>query len=143
MAVSIIALVLSVLSLGWQAWTWLRAGPVVSVAVAQSLPVYRNSAGEWHTTVTATNKGRSAVTVSSWGFALPNGRTLYTANPAPWSEKLPHRLEPQSSANWHVDTDEIKQACSEHAVRYQDLRAWVSLGNGTKSHSRKTGIGLK
>ena len=44
----IAALVLGVLSLGWQIWTWRHMGSVVHVTANQSLPVYRGQVGAPH-----------------------------------------------------------------------------------------------
>jgi hypothetical protein len=38
--ISIIALVLSGVSLGWQVWSWRRSGAVVAVTALHSFPVY-------------------------------------------------------------------------------------------------------
>lgn len=143
MALSIIALVLSVVALAWQAWTWLRSGPVIKVTVSQTLPLYPNHAGDWHTSVAAVNSGRAATTITSFGFETADGRTLYTSSPAAWSDRLPHRLEPHSSASRHAPTDELTQTCADNSTQYQQLRAWVAGGSGKKVYARTRGIKLQ
>ena len=58
-----VAVVLSVVSLGWQVWTWRRSGAVVRVTARQSFPVYGSVAGDWQIDVTACNVGRGPVQV--------------------------------------------------------------------------------
>jgi hypothetical protein len=42
-----------------------------------------------------------------------------------------------------VPTDEIKSQCAEIGIRYQDLRAVVSLGTGVTVKAGARGIGLE
>jgi hypothetical protein len=141
--VSLVALGLSVVSIGWQAWTWRRSGAVVKVTASQSFPVFGSDVGDPHVSVTATNKGRSPVTVNSWGFETPTGNKIFVTQPLSWSTPLEHRLEPGTEASWYAVTEEIVNTCRDNGVRYQDLRAWVRLGTGRRVYSRKRGIGWK
>jgi hypothetical protein len=141
---SIIAIVLSVAAFGFQVRTWRQSGPVVDVTAFQSLPVGPGTAGEWHLAITAINKGRSPVTVKTFGLKLPDRRHMAIMQWAPFSASLPHRLEPGSDATWYIDTDAIKESCAAEGVRHQDLTAFVSLGDGRTIDARRgSGIGLK
>lgn len=141
--VSIVAIAMSSVTLSWQVWSWRQSGPVIGVTANQALPTYDHGAGDWHIQVTARNTGRAPVQVASWAFALPNDRSIIVQRPASWSTPLPHALPNGSSASWYVPTDEIKRQCAEIGVRYQDLRAVVSLGTGVTVKARARGIGLK
>jgi hypothetical protein len=87
--------------------------PVVKVRTNQSLPTYDVHAGEWHTTVAASNHGRAAATVKAWTLKFPDGRSLLIRSTS-WSDDLPLRLDAQASGSWHVPTSQIEQACKEH-----------------------------
>jgi hypothetical protein len=138
--ISIAALVLSIVSLSWQIWSWTRSGPVLQVSVTHSLPTYGpGGVGDWHTTVTAVNIGRSPVTVTSWGFETPDGGSIILTRPVNWSDPLPFRIESHASGSWHIPQDEIRSACQENGVRHQDIRAWVSSASG-RVYARKRGI---
>src|SRR5579862_7627185 len=95
---SIAALVLAVASLGWQMLTWRQGGAVVTVTATQAMPTYGHGpdtqVGDPHVNVNAANKGRSPVTVKTWGLRFPDGRTIAIMEPLTWSTPLPHRLEP-------------------------------------------------
>jgi hypothetical protein len=92
--IAIAALVLSVLSLGWQIWTWRHAGALVHVTANQSLPVYRGEVGTPHVQIAATNKGRGPTTVTSWGLRMPDGNDMTVLYQLPWSSPLPFAIPP-------------------------------------------------
>jgi hypothetical protein len=121
--ISIAALILSAVSLSWQVYSWKRTGPVLKVSVSHSAPTYgpRNDVvGDWHTTVTAVNGGRTAATVTSWGFEMPDGRTLVPTEHLSWADPLPGRIEPHAKASWHIRKAELVAACEDFGVRHQD-----------------------
>ena len=91
---SITAIIVSGASIGWQMLTWHRSGPVVTVTARQTMPTYGDRVGDPHVQITAANKGRSPVTVQSWGLKLPDDRHLAILERAPWSAGCPYRLEP-------------------------------------------------
>lgn len=133
---SIVAIVLSVASFGWQVHTWYQSGAVVEVTALQSLPVYGpRGAGDWHVSITAINKGRSPVTVKMAGLKLPDGRQMAIMEYSPWSAGFSHRLEPGADASWYVDTDVIKRSCAGEGVRHQDMIAYVTLALATGGRS--------
>jgi hypothetical protein len=142
-AIACAAFVIGGISLAWQIISWRRSGPVVVVDAHQSFPVFAGDRpGDLHTQVTARNRGRAAVTVTSWGFSLPTGENAFW-NATRWSTSLPHRLEPHSEASWFVDTDSIKFGAAQNGVAYQSLRAYVTLANGKCVNAKRRGIGLQ
>jgi len=54
---------------------------------------------------------------------------------------LPHRLEPGADASWYAPTEAITGACEQVNVRYQDLIAYVDLGDGRTVNAQSPGIG--
>jgi hypothetical protein len=81
------------------------------------------------------------VTVKSWGLRLSDGRIMAVLEHANWSAPLPHRLEPGADASWFIETKVVTDAAEHYGVRYQDLIAYVSLGDGRTIDARKAGIG--
>jgi len=84
-SLSIIAIVMSAASLGWQVITWQKGGPVVDVTVSTSMPTYGDRVGDPHVTVTAMYTGRSPVTVNGWGLRCPDGQNMVMINNLAWS----------------------------------------------------------
>jgi len=138
---SISAIVISLASFGWQVITWRQSGPVVAVTATTALPTYGAQLGEPHVDVTATNRGRAPVTVKAWGLKFPDDRSMFITEQAPFSASLPHRLEPGADASWYVETRAIRDSCQADGVRYQDLIAYVRLGDGSTVEAREPGIG--
>ncbi|MGH3220238.1 MAG: hypothetical protein ACRDPY_16300 [Streptosporangiaceae bacterium] len=138
---SITAIVISSAALGWQVLTWRRSGAVVSVTATQAIPTFGDNLGDPHVNVTASNKGRSPVTITSLGFKLRDDRHLAVMKWTPWSASLPHRLEPGAAASWYVPTNAITESTAHNGIRYQDLIAYVSLGDGRTIKAPKRGIG--
>lgn len=66
LAVALTGLLLSLVSLGWQIWSWYSSGPRVRVSTSNAYPVFGHQIGDHYVVVTATNRGRSAVTLTSW-----------------------------------------------------------------------------
>jgi hypothetical protein len=53
-------------------------------------------------------------------------------SPLPWSTRLPHRLESETSADFHVEADEVRRACVEQGVRVGQLRPYITLATGKR-----------
>jgi len=141
--ISIVALVVSAASLAWQVASWKRSGPVVKVTAAQLLPVFDHGPGDWHIAVTARNSGRAPVTVTGWGLRFPDGQTYTMLVNLPWSTPLDHRLDAGTEGSWMIATEDVKRECAARGIRYQDLTAFVRLGNGRTVDARERGIGLE
>jgi len=63
LVIAIIGAVTGLGSLAWQVVTWGQGGPVVAVTARQSFPAFGAHLGDPHMSVTASNSGRSPVTV--------------------------------------------------------------------------------
>jgi hypothetical protein len=116
--IAIGAVLLSVISLAWQAWTWRHSGAIVQVTARLSMPVFDHGPGGPWTCVTATNKGRGPTTVASWGFETPNGSNIVVPRALPGPSPLPF-LIPAGGAqgDWFAETDGLRATC------YQDVAA--------------------
>ena len=138
----IIGAITGVAALAWQVITWRQSGAVVAVTARQAFPAYGDHVGEPHVNVSARNSGRSPVTVNGWGLRLPDGGTMVSSNPVPWSSPVPHRLEPGADGSWFLPTHEIARFCAEHGVRQQDMIAFVNLADGRTISAKERGIGM-
>lgn len=132
---SLIAILLSVVSLTWQIVAhWLNGHRVV-VTMGSAIPLSPGDRTPDCVTITASNRGRVAVTVTSVAVDVGDGRTVPVSM---WlieemSDRLPIRLEPGSSATWAYPYDVDDRIVSAHPVR----RAIVGLGTGRHVRSRR------
>jgi hypothetical protein len=138
----IVGSITGVLGLGWSVIIWRRSGPLVKVTVKQAFPTYGDHLGEPLICVTAHNSGRAPVTVSSWGLRLSDGQTMMITESFPLSSALPYRLEEGASGSWYTDTLRVVETCRAHGVDYDDLIAYVDLGNGQSVDAKRKGIQL-
>jgi hypothetical protein len=136
-----LALVLSVVALGWQAWSWFRSGPVLRVVVAGVTILEPSLVGdpppEQYVQITVANKGRVAVTVRSFGIALPNKGNLYAPQQPRFADDLPARIEPHASASFYMLAEEVLQYSAKNGVPLSRMRPWVETAAGRKVYSRK------
>lgn len=135
LVISVLALVLSVASLTWQIATHHLNGDRVVVQLGTSIPVGAAGFLPNCRSITARNRGRTAVTVTSVAVDVGNGKTAQIGAQlvGALSDPLPHRLEPGASASWAypitVD-DEIRR-------NYRRVRALVCLGTGRTIYSKR------
>lgn len=107
--IATIALVLSVASLSWQAWSWWRSGPIIKVTGASDSPIFEGQQSDlgYHY-IQAENTGRAAATIEAFGVILPSGlkpvRHRQDDLEAVEPRMLPLRLEPRTSARWYFTT---------------------------------------
>lgn len=140
-SLSIIAIILSIVSLGWQSWTWRRHGEVVTIS--RGMTVVTGPAGlVGAAQVTAANTGHREVTVTEWGYELPNGDRIVPASTLPGSADLPHLLVPNSHGSWLMPSDDLLARCWEVGARHHQLRAYARLSNGRTIRAGSYGIGL-
>ncbi|QKW44271.1 hypothetical protein [Streptomyces microflavus] len=104
--VSSIALVFSVASLSWQAWSWWWSGPIIKITGASDSPIFQGQQSDlgYHY-IQVVNTGRAAATIEAFGVILPSGlkpiRYMQDDLEAVEPRALPYRLEPHSSARWY------------------------------------------
>ncbi|GAB2731733.1 hypothetical protein [Streptomyces bullii] len=139
--ISIGALLVSVIALVWQFISWLRTGPVIQVRTHYAIPVI---GGEMSTeeflAVSATNRGRSPATITSWGLLLPGGATTAADSaPLPGVEALPFRIDPYAETSWYIANHEVERICHVRGCRRSDIRPFVIVsGQGRKTGKRLT-----
>lgn len=122
---SILAVVLSAVSIAWQAWSWRRSGPVLRVTTAASVAAVSDDHVEHFVSVSVANTGRAAATVEGWGFRLPNGMDYVVLRPPPFSAQVPMRVEPHASATFLVGADELRHHIIKAGVAFKDVRPFV------------------
>ena len=162
LVIAIVGLVLSVVSLGWQAATFRFSGPRVRVTLSEGLrgplgamiasPSVYTEAGrhvvesqgytEPLLAIGVTNAGRMAVTIDRWTLRFGNKAAFQ--NPTdPRNPPLPYRLDAHSSATWYADLEPLRllQATfSDQSVKAGRIIASVDLGNGTTVKSKTSVI---
>jgi hypothetical protein len=138
-AIALVALALSLISLGWQAWTWARGGPILKVEVSNAVTDVGLFTGEpeHFVCVTAINTGGSALTVDTWGIELPDGRSIFATRPDDFSGPPKARLEPGESVDYYIHADDVRGHASLNRVRFDDMRPWVRTAAGVKRYSKK------
>jgi len=138
LAVSIAALVLSILSLTWQAWTWRNNGPVLRVEVNNSFTdALIPGEPEHYVCVQVINTGRAAASVTGWGVEMPGGGNLVVLQPPYFSTKIPVRLEPHARADFYVGADELRQRAAERGVALKRMKPWAQSATGKKVYSKR------
>jgi hypothetical protein len=85
--------------------------------------------------VSATNRGRSPATITSWGLLLPGGLTTAAeSSPLPGVEALPFRIDPYAETSWYIADDEVDRICQTRGFRRADIRPFVTVsGQGRKT----------
>lgn len=137
-AIALVALGLSVVSLGWQAWTWKNNGPVVKIKVTNAITDAVTGEPEHYVNLEAFNTGRAATSITGWGIAMPDGGNVYVTRPLPISKSLPCRLEPHSKAAFFIEGDELRRVHHERNIPFDKMRPWVDLGSGKRILSKKS-----
>ncbi|MCX4908049.1 hypothetical protein [Streptomyces sp. NBC_00878] len=138
--ISICALTVSAVSLGWQVVSWLRTGPVIKVKGHSAMPYVGGVVGDHHLSVTAVNEGRAAATITGWGLLLPNSMTIVVQSARlPGVHDLPHRLESHAEASWYILHDELDRACQQQGVAISQVRPFVDVAGQGKVLGKRLG----
>lgn len=133
---ALLALVVSVISVSWQVWTWRYGGPVVKVTTSLGFTI--DDPGLEFIVITVSNAGRSPVTVTGYGLALPDkGGNFVPVRPLPITPRLPHRLEAGADASFHLLRDEVRGTVAKNCGGTADLRAFATLGTGQTARAKK------
>lgn len=121
---------------GWVGRTGLITGPLTA-SLRQPDP----RMPEPVLAVRTRNLGRLPVVVENWYVKMGQislGLVTHAANPA-----IPTTLSPGGAATWVVPLTEViaaAQAASGAGVRFEELRATVSLGTGKSRRSRRAAV---
>ncbi|MEU4237930.1 hypothetical protein [Actinoplanes sp. NPDC026619] len=137
---SVVAIVMSTITLTWQIVSWRRTGAVVKVVAKQGFVPGLNGT---FVVIEASNSGRTAVTVTGYGLRSPDGNNLIQLDRVQLSAEIPHRLEAGAEASWLMPMGNVQGTCAEQGIRHQDLVGWVRLGSGGTVMAKRRGVGLK
>jgi hypothetical protein len=164
-----LALVLSVISLLWQARTWRSSGPVIRVDFQNAddsifihgepteAQIQHNRAQDrWrrHYFVVVRNRGRAPATVETIRMGIPQSASVDLVKyiVAKRSDKRPPlRIQSASAARWLIPLGPVVQGLREEldlrpfieqVQSLNVLRAWVTLGNGDEILSPPLSPGL-
>lgn len=135
LVLAVVALVLSVASLVWQIASHVLSGDRVVVSEGTSIPVGGMDYLPRCHSITAANRGRTAITVTSIALDVGGNRHAQVAmHLVPeLSSSLPARLDPGDSATWafplSVDA-EVRRA-------HPDARAIVQLATGRARRAKR------
>lgn len=106
----------------WQIFTWRRLGHRVKVTSGYSIMIYGDQPGnDDQVCVTARNDGTSAVTVTGWGIRVANKENAQVFKPFPASDKVPHRREPGSEANFYFPVGELRDYNDRTQLAYSRM----------------------
>jgi hypothetical protein len=160
--VAVVALALSAASLTWQLALYalsgsrprvelligatdgfgIVSGPAGSEFAPQDLNLYTSQGfSEPLAGVRVRNRGRLAVSVTSWGIGVGGGFTVslpgYAINrDAP----IPYRLEPGAQASWYLPLSDVLAAMRAAAGQPYSLRAQASLGDGREIRGHRVSL---
>lgn len=142
--IAVIGALTGIASLWWQILTRRRGAHNVRVTVTSSLPVPAyGDVADWQVCVSPANIGAGPVSITGWGLEMPNKRgSLVQTKYSPFSDRLPHVLQPGTSLNLFWPQGEVRQAISTHApdLAAANLRAFVRLGTGETVYAKKAGV---
>lgn len=132
-ALSIGAILLSLASLGWQAFTWTRSGP--RPAIEGTLTLARGEHAELK--ITVSNKGRAACQVTDLAIrSTTRGHGLkLTKQYGTDGRELPIELAGAHSVNLHFDATDIASSLHHHRALSDHFNIVATLGDGTSRTS--------
>lgn len=136
--VAVLALGLSVVSLGWQIRTHFLAGPRIRVGMGHAI---FTGTGRECVSVTAVNRGRMSANVRSIDVQVDRTKrhspiTMSEIFP-PSSDELPTRIAPHDSATWYVPEQVMAWIARDAGVPRSQLRAYVTLGDGKRVYQTR------
>ena len=124
---SVVALLLSLASLVWQAVTFIRSGPRVTVTCSRAMVVSGAEATDV-LEVVARNAGRSETQVQNW-FIEPIGQpALIFLTDLPGSSPWPEVLRAGHSLSWYQAWSEVARYGT--MKNFDTVRPAVTLGSG-------------
>jgi hypothetical protein len=142
--IAVIGALTGIASLWWQIVTRRRGAHNVRVSVSSSLPVPAyGEVPDWQACISPANIGAAPVSITGWGLEMPDKRgSLVQTKFSPFSQALPHLLQPGTSINLFWPQDEVRLAIAKHApdLKASELRAFVHLGTGEKVYAKKPGV---
>lgn len=108
MTVPTLALLLSVVSITWQAFTWFQAGARLKVAYHWSFPVWLEEPVAFRG-ITVTNRGRASTMINGVTTQLPDKKVIQLVADALEQVGLPYELRPGESISLHYEPDAVER----------------------------------
>lgn len=133
LAISIVALSVSILGLLWQRYTFRQSGPVISVRCGRDsvdLDGYHHDC----IVITATNKGRLQTVVERLGFQLPGKRDFEFRSILTDDLFSPSVLAPGDSVSFYIEPGDVRRFLEAETLKASDLKPFAVSG-----HSREVG----
>ena len=128
LALSVLPLLMSGLSLGWQMVSWRRSGPRVKVKNINGvggIPVVHVVG------IQATNEGRLGTEVTGFGFLLTNEQTIQAIEDAfGFPIQLPQPLNPGGQATIYYSIEGLHRGMQQAGSGAADARPYVVTGHG-------------
>lgn len=137
LVIAVLGLALAIAGFVWQLVTWRYEGAKIRVALSTVFPVHGDQLGDPHHCVTATNVGRSPVSLTNWGFELPDGGSTYMRRPLPISTPLPHTLDGGQQASFHCAYKELRASLHRSVPAGVVLRPYVSTALHGKVYAKQ------
>jgi hypothetical protein len=137
LVIAVIGLCLSLVALVWVAVSWRYTRDIVRVTLSRAIVVGATNLPTL--SVTASNVGRSAVSIEGWGLLLPDGQAIWPAVGDPstwWGSQTPITLQGGHSEFWQVDLNVIRNAIVQQGLGNVQVRGFVNLGTGRKRKSK-------
>lgn len=144
LVIAVVGALTGIASLWWQIVTRRRGAHNVRVSVSAALPIpATGEMPDWQVCVSPANIGAAPVAITGWGLEMPAKRgSLIQTKPTPFSDSLPHMLQPGTSMSLFWPQEEVRLAIATHApdVQASSLRPYVRLGTGETIYTKKPGV---
>lgn len=123
----------------WAVVTWRKTRSHVVVSSKVAHLVFQNGGSSPPLiSVTVINKGQDAVTVSGWGVTTVGGNLISFVGHSQ-SDRLPTRLESNTSATYYADAQEYIREQNKTGLPWKKMRPFANLMTGKTVYS-KTGL---
>ncbi|WBT08123.1 hypothetical protein PAB09_09495 [Corynebacterium sp. SCR221107] len=127
--VSIVALIVSGVSVGWNAYAWISSGARLKVEVSNAV-----TAGPYGTHrflgIDVANRGRLETTISAIDFPLADKRTLVLFPQAFIMNHPPKTLAPGASEAFLIPDSELVPLLIDEKVEVESMKVRVRTGHG-------------
>lgn len=137
--ISVVAVTLSIISLGWQIISWKSSGARLRVRPTLNIPIGINVMPGDYPGITITNSGRASTVVEGASFMLPDKRHIPAVSDALGQARLPRELRPGESLTMHFAPDAIPSALHEAGLPHDTPLTPVA----TSGHGRARGKPLR
>ncbi|TQL70386.1 hypothetical protein FB381_4316 [Nocardioides albertanoniae] len=114
----------------WNVYSWRHTGARLQVKATSFVFADFLTSDQWFVAIEATNKGRTATTVTALGFEIPKGGVMILTEPAVRIDRLPKRLEPGETVIYPVSPDDVRKAATAQDVDPTACIPYALCGHG-------------